>query len=545
MLAAWLGAGAAAVLIGGAVYLVYFHLYHTQRVLYGSEEVRKDFEDLPLHSWPIPKTLHTWLQFVQAYQKFPAPHVKYLRRTFSNVIWPELGEYSYDEGVYEPPETYEHYKMGDALPPPDNSHPKGVCIVLCPMSAGPNIRCVRRTVCKLLESGYHCYVLVSRGYGGAVMDARRQKVFVDEYWNIQDIFELLLHLQARYDKGMPPLHLIGQSLGGMRLIHFLAQVARLLRKIEAEAEVEGEGEDPDDPRDERILELLSGLRNDSSDMLSHACAMFDTPETRSIARLLQDRLLSASVMYADYDVRRPYLAPRLLHKGIVGPMRFWVKKNEEAMRVYLEKAFSAAGKEQTATAVDEAFETVAKRAVTLPDVDSALVCHLAGKDNAVDYYTAIFPNQEEFQAIAEFTRASRAGVMYFATADDTVVGKMFPHDYIEEGPKSRTLGVVMNRGDHLGTVLSDGNDVASWFVLRNIEAGNRRFSGAGDASPASHSAGMLAAGPQKQVEVANLADPADSSDRLGAAAPTDVHEIRGALGAGKAAEVTDTPAPRR
>ncbi|TNJ28404.1 hypothetical protein GMRT_12536 [Giardia muris] len=204
------------------------------------------------------------------------------------------------------------------------------------------------------------------------------------------------------------IHILGYSLGAMRITHTLI--------------------DPE----------LQGRLKD----IGRRVQQFLAPDYATI----KVRLASAAFGYCTLDAMAPTRHPPSLQRSMA---RFLIEhlQRDEKARSYILHHLSEKTSEP---------EAVLQRALSsglLSDLDKHISCTLYGFDDYVDYYRQLLPTGR----IHLFDPS--IPVLFVATNDDFITG---PVVYTEEiGTHPCSLGVVYNRGGHLGTLLSDGGDVTS------------------------------------------------------------------------------------
>lgn len=356
------------------------------------------------------------------------PDVKYQRRSLPPQLFDGLGSVSMDQ----------------VLVPDAQSN-----ILICtPMAASARAPCVKRLVSTATAEGHNCYVLISRGYGGTILDSDAQEQYLDEYLNIQDIYEAVYDLSQNSDL---PIHLVGFSLGGMRICHFIGD-----------------------------LVLKAGLVSGSQEGVDHdASTLYEQYFTRlnlvqmaskdkKLVTKIYKAITSVAILFANLDKRQAYLKNLKTHISIGSYQREYIAKNKDALEVYAQRT----GREID---FDSILQNQALR--TMQDFDREVFARLVVPSQSLDdYYDLIFPSAVCLEAVAILSRTTP--ILFLGAYDDTVTGPLLPilahmtdsyqgkaNLFTRSSARNQIVAIQYRQGEHLGIIGANGKDAASLVLI--------------------------------------------------------------------------------
>lgn len=411
-------------------YCIHFTRRYTIRLIEWSSKKQQPFvRAVQRIRLTIPPTAKGPADYAVLSYTLGVPDIKYQRRSFQSRLFDGLGSISIDQ----------------VLVP--NAHAN---ILICtPMAASARAPCIKRLVSAATTEGYNCYVLISRGYGGTILDSDTQEKYLDEYLNIHDIYETIYDLLQSSDL---PIHLVGFSLGGMRMCHFIGDLV-----IKAGL-VNGSQED---------------VSQEASTLHEHYFARLNLVNIdlnkRQLVTKIYKSITSISILFANLDKRQAYLKNLKAHISIGFYQREYIAKNKAALEEYAQRA----GK-------DIDFDSILQNPglKAMQDFDREVFARLVAPSQSLDeYYDLIFPSAVCLEAVAILSRT--IPILFLGAYDDTVTGPLLPilahmtdsyqgkaNLFTRSSARNQIVVIQYRQGEHLGIIGANGKDAASLVMIQ-------------------------------------------------------------------------------
>lgn len=411
-------------------YTIHFTRRYTIRLIEWSSRKQQPFvRAVQRIRLTIPPTAKGPADYAVLSYTLGVPDIKYQRRNFQSHLFKGLGSVSIDQ----------------VLVP--NAHSN---ILICtPMAASARAPCVKRLVSAATVEGHNCYVLISRGYGGTILDSDTQERYLDEYLNIQDIYEAVYDLLQNSDL---PIHLVGFSLGGMRMCHFIGDLVLKVGLVNSSQEEVGQ---EGSTLHEQYFARLNLVDIDS--------------KNKELVTKIYKSIASIAILFANLDKRQAYLKNLKTHVSIGSYQREYIAKNKYALEVYAQRA-------NRVIDFDSILQNQALK--TMQDFDREVFSRLVAPSQTLDeYYDIIFPSAVCLEAVAILSRT--IPILFLGAYDDTVTGPLLPilahmtdsyqgkaNLFTRSSARNQLVVVQYRQGEHLGIIGTSGKDAASLVMIQ-------------------------------------------------------------------------------
>ena len=411
-------------------YTTHFTRRYTIRLIEWSSKKQQSFvRAVQRIRLTIPPAAKTPADYAVLSYTLGVPEIRYQRRSFPPQLFNGLGSISVDQVLI--------------------SNAQSNILICTPMAASARAPCVKRLVSAATAEGHNCYVLISRGYGGTIIDSDTQEQYLDEYLNIQDIYEAVYDLLQ--SSGLP-IHLVGFSLGGMRMCHFIGDLvlkAGLVNGLQ-----EGPGQE--------------GLALHEQYFARLNLVHIDLKDKGLITRIYK-AITSVAILFANLDKRQAYLKDLKTHISIGSYQREYIAKNKDALEVYAQR---------TGRVID--FDSILQNHAlrTMQDFDREVFARLVTSSQSLDeYYDLVFPTTVCLEAVAILSRTTP--VLFLGAYDDTVTGPLLPilahmtdsyqgkaNLFTRSSARNQIVVIQYRQGEHLGIIGANGKDAASLVMLQ-------------------------------------------------------------------------------
>lgn len=411
-------------------YTIHFTRRYTIRLIEWSSRKQQPFvRAVQRIRLTIPPTAKGPADYAVLSYTLGVPDIKYQRRNFQSHLFKGLGSVSIDQ----------------VLVP--NAHSN---ILICtPMAASARAPCVKRLVSAATVEGHNCHVLISRGYGGTILDSDTQERYLDEYLNIQDIYEAVYDLLQNSDL---PIHLVGFSLGGMRMCHFIGDLVLKVGLVNSSQEEVGQ---EGSTLHEQYFARLNLVDIDS--------------KNKELVTKIYKSIASIAILFANLDKRQAYLKNLKTHVSIGSYQREYIAKNKYALEVYAQRA-------NRVIDFDSILQNQALK--TMQDFDREVFSRLVAPSQTLDeYYDIIFPSAVCLEAVAILSRT--IPILFLGAYDDTVTGPLLPilahmtdsyqgkaNLFTRSSARNQLVVVQYRQGEHLGIIGTSGKDAASLVMIQ-------------------------------------------------------------------------------